>query len=736
MMRKKRLSIKAIFLSLTLIILSLTSSPPLVHCEKTVEIGVIAPNGVNEYAGIITIANEDINDYISSEGLDYSFTYIIEDAKGQPAIQLELIQEFRSMGINLLIGGEWLSQDQASLSYINDNEMLMFSPSSTIFGFGKPDNFFRLSPSDRWYALAQADAMWTWGIDAAIVLYPRSRVGVFNQFVDDFEARGGLATRGYGYDPGAADYNAIFSELDANAQELSNELGGEHVGLLSLTTSAVDMMGLIEAAKNFPNIYNMKWFSLGGLRQPQSLIENLPSEAEHLKLFSVESHIQDTSNARGVKDRFESMMGMPFTPYTANLYDICWIYALSVFSTGSTDALTIRRVLPEIAAGYNGITGNCALDENGDRAPHIFDIWGVGEIGGNVQYASYDYSTKETIWDESLIIPPRIGPVTPVNMPPFAVINGPYSGEEDSAISFSSSGSNDPDGSIVSYSWDFGDGETSTDADPSHVYSDPDGYTVTLTVTDDKGATDTETTTCTIEEVLPPDDGKGGFPWSMVLAVLIVAAAAGAYLYLQKMKPKVMVRKPAEFDIGFEPEEIPADGKSTSIITIGLLDSEGKPYEASEDTMVTISATGGLLVSSSEVKKDEVTGAMTITDSVRQAIESLLTQKEEGGMRISIKQGETSVEAAIVSSLVVGDVTLTVSAPGVRRRTVGMRFTEKRRYCMHCGAQMSIEDRACPKCGLMPPSGVDVKSCPNCGEVIPSQAKFCSECGAGQPPPQ
>jgi RNA polymerase subunit RPABC4/transcription elongation factor Spt4 len=204
------------------------------------------------------------------------------------------------------------------------------------------------------------------------------------------------------------------------------------------------------------------------------------------------------------------------------------------------------------------------------------------------------------------------------------------------------------------------------------------------------------------------------------------------------MKPKVMVRKPAEFDISFEPKEIPADGKSTSVITIGLLDSEGKPYEATMDTTVTISTTGGLLVSSSEVKKDEVTGATTITDSVRQAVESLLTQTQEGGMGISIKQGETSVEAAIVSSLEVGDVTLTVSAPGVRRRTVGMRFTEKRRYCMHCGTQMSIMDRACPNpnCGLMPPSGIDVKSCPNCEEVIPSQAKFCSECGAGQPTPQ
>ena len=719
-------------------VLSLASSPQIVHCEKTVEIGVIAPNGIEEYAGIIMIANEDINDYVASKGLDYSFQYFIEDAKGQPAIQLELVQYFRSMGINLLIGGGWLSQDQASLSFINENDMLLFNPLSTIYGLGIPDNLFRLTPSDRWYALAEADAMWTWGIDAAIVLYPSVRVGVFNQFVEDFEARGGMATRGYGYESGTSDFQDIFSELDGDAQTLIDAFGSEHVGLLLLAFSPEDIINSIEAAKNFSNIYDIKWFSLRGLRQPQSVIETLPSEAEHLKLFSIESRISDP---RDVEDRFVSMMGMPFTLNTANLYDICWIYALSVFSTDSTDAATIKRVLPEIAAGYNGITGTCELDENGDRVPYVFDIWGVGEMDGTLQsvkYAFYDYSALDTIWDNSLIIPPRDGGVTPVNMQPVAVINGPYSGEEDSEISFSSSGSHDIDGSIVEYSWDFGDGQTSTSADPSHTYSDPDTYTVTLRVTDDKGATNMATTSCTVEEVIPPDDGNGGFPWMPILAVLIVAAAGVAYFYMQKMKPKVMVRKPAEFNIGFEPEEIPADGKSTSIITIGLLDSEGKPYEATADTMVTISATGGLLVSSSEVKKDEVTGATTITDSVRQAFESLLAQTQEGGMRIALKQGETSVEAAIVSSLEVGDVTITVSAPGVRRRTVKMRFTEKRRYCMHCGTQMSIKDRACPNpnCGLMPPSGVDVKSCPNCGEVIPSQARFCAECGAGQPTPQ
>jgi PKD repeat protein len=43
-----------------------------------------------------------------------------------------------------------------------------------------------------------------------------------------------------------------------------------------------------------------------------------------------------------------------------------------------------------------------------------------------------------------------------------------------------------------SYLWEFGDGETSTDENPSHSYDDSGYYTVSLTVTDDRGNTDTQ----------------------------------------------------------------------------------------------------------------------------------------------------------------------------------------------------------------------------------------------------
>ncbi len=91
-----------------------------------------------------------------------------------------------------------------------------------------------------------------------------------------------------------------------------------------------------------------------------------------------------------------------------------------------------------------------------------------------------------------------------VNQDPVAVAGGPYGGEKGVAVGFTSAGSHDPDGSIVSYLWTFGDGGTSSAADPGHIYTATGTFTVTLTVTDDQGAQDTATTSAEVADTTPP----------------------------------------------------------------------------------------------------------------------------------------------------------------------------------------------------------------------------------------
>ena len=87
-----------------------------------------------------------------------------------------------------------------------------------------------------------------------------------------------------------------------------------------------------------------------------------------------------------------------------------------------------------------------------------------------------------------------------LQIPPTADANGPYRARKDVPHTFDGTGSDDPDGDIVRYDWDFGDGTTADDAGPtpSHTYTTNSRYLVTLTVTDDSGETDTDITVITV----------------------------------------------------------------------------------------------------------------------------------------------------------------------------------------------------------------------------------------------
>lgn len=84
-------------------------------------------------------------------------------------------------------------------------------------------------------------------------------------------------------------------------------------------------------------------------------------------------------------------------------------------------------------------------------------------------------------------------------------------GDAPLAVHFTSGSSSDPDGTITSYAWDFGDGSTADGMAADHSFTVPADYTVTLTVTDNSGGQVQATTIIRVTDAHPPAATSASF---------------------------------------------------------------------------------------------------------------------------------------------------------------------------------------------------------------------------------
>jgi len=146
--------------------------------------------------------------------------------------------------------------------------------------------------------------------------------------------------------------------------------------------------------------------------------------------------------------------------------------------------------------------GRASSDVDGTVASYRWVVDGTGQTFSAANFTRTYNSTGEFL--VRLTVTDNDGGATTLdrpalvraNRPPTAVITNPVSSSAriDNAEPFAwtfTHASTDADGTIAGQSWDFGDGNTSTDAAPTYTYANAGVYTVKLTVTDNNGVSST-----------------------------------------------------------------------------------------------------------------------------------------------------------------------------------------------------------------------------------------------------
>jgi PKD repeat protein len=189
----------------------------------------------------------------------------------------------------------------------------------------------------------------------------------------------------------------------------------------------------------------------------------------------------------------------------------CLTVAAAANRAPTADAGPDQSGIAGIAVAFNG---GGSSDPDGDALSYAWNF-GDGTTGSGVT-PSHAYATTGQFTVTLTVNDGRGGTAQDTavvtigaNQAPIAHANGPYSGRTGFPIAFSGSGS-DAEGQPLTFSWNFGDGNTGSGATPSHTYAAPGTYTVALTVNDGFQNSAPATTTASVVDNIAPVANPGG----------------------------------------------------------------------------------------------------------------------------------------------------------------------------------------------------------------------------------
>ncbi len=384
---------------------------------ETIQIGYISSTtaGLETATPLVEdILMADYNAYAAKLGMDVDFEYLIDDATGQAAVHLEKVQGFKSMDVNVFLGGGWSSHAQAALSYCNDNDMLMWSSSSTspLLAIGD-DNLYRMCPDDTIQAPAISAMLLSHGIKAIVVLQRGDAWadGIYNYFEPAYTAGGGVIVEKIRYAGEATEFSNYLQTADGKLEEAIATYGVEHVALEVIAFS--ESVVMVTQAVDYPSVYAVTWFGSDGTTMVQQHCDDAPEQTVQVKLHSTLAAPAASEKYTDLYARYQALVNQPMGYYTACSYDIGWVLTESILNAQTTDATVLIPIQHDTAFNNFGASGWNRLNDAGDRYGSNYQIWSYHMVDGTcVPYTVgvFDGITGEVVWDTAALgyVPPTL----------------------------------------------------------------------------------------------------------------------------------------------------------------------------------------------------------------------------------------------------------------------------------------------------------------------------------------
>lgn len=388
-----------------------------------IRIGVMSPTNSSHpgYVFLAELAREEINDHCDSAGLDYSFEFVYSCADAHATEAIRLTEWYHKNDVDLVIGYSWGSQMHGSMRNILKYNMTVITPTVDVyFWAGIWPNVIRLTPHSFRQVEPLARIMMDLGKVHTIIVHRNDNVerdfvhgfpfGNLTGFIEEYEALGGNVTHVVPYppefwQPGPDGYmmenERYLGEAEAAVQD---SMGPGDTAVLLVDYSGMAEY-LLPKVGEYPSLMNVTWFIP---EFSSHYYDTMAFEEEaaqlvflHPSLTFKETAVYDRVNAAHLEE-FNLDMGY----YSSNIYDACWLMALSVIEAGTSNATAVREAIMMVASNYTGASGSCAIDETYYRAVADYQIWGYFDTEDGVKRLEcglYNSTSKEITWNPFFI---------------------------------------------------------------------------------------------------------------------------------------------------------------------------------------------------------------------------------------------------------------------------------------------------------------------------------------------
>jgi branched-chain amino acid transport system substrate-binding protein len=357
--------------------------------KTTIGVGVLlALTGSGQSSGecslaSLQIASGDITAYFQANCPNYNLKIEFVDTKTDTAEALKQLKIFYEKGYRLVIGPYTSAELAAIRSFADDHGIFILSPASVSVSLAIPgDNIYRFVSSDVIQGQAMSKML---SEDKVNVIVPLIRNDVWGNDLlsatrKEFIKAGGEVAEPVAYPAGTTDFTQALSLLDQKVAELLKAHDPNDLAVYLLAYG--EAKNILGNAKNFPNLNKVYWYGNSAFGQNAQVLTDTAA-AKFAFTHGLPSPVFGLDDAAKYKwqplsDRIKSVIGRPPDTYAFTAYDALWVITKSCMIAGENASIEkFQAIFTDVSNNYFGVTGNTALDLNGDRAFGNYDFWSI-----------------------------------------------------------------------------------------------------------------------------------------------------------------------------------------------------------------------------------------------------------------------------------------------------------------------------------------------------------------------